>query len=89
MVIQIDYTNTHCEGETLYKTVSMTCQKQSVMVLLVSGEFNYISVIVQNASHRAWRGLGKRFDDIATAIANYKTPAIKAMISKAAELCSE
>jgi hypothetical protein len=45
-----------------------------------------VQVIVQNASHRVWRGMGKRFPTIEAAVANYRTPEIRALIRAAAEL---
>jgi len=45
-----------------------------------------LQVIVQNSSHRVWRGMGKQFPNVAAALAAYKTAAIRAMIEHAAEL---
>lgn len=39
-----------------------------------------VRVIVHNASNQVWRQLGKTFPTAAQAIANYKTPEIRAMI---------
>jgi hypothetical protein len=44
---------------------------------------NHLQVIVQNSSHQAWRGMGKRFETIAAAIANYKTAEVRRIIEVA------
>lgn len=46
----------------------------------------HVQVIVENASNRAWRGMGKRFNNKAEALAAYKTAAIRDMIEHAHEL---
>lgn len=48
--------------------------------MVVSGKVNYVNVTVKNASHRAFRGLGKDFENFDQAIGNYKDSKIKAMI---------
>lgn len=45
-----------------------------------------VRVIVQNSSHRVWRGMGRQFKDAAEALAHYKSGAVKAMIQHADEL---
>ena len=66
--------------------VEMTCEKHSALVVIVRGSSNYIRVVVQNASNRAWRGMGKQFDTVAEALAKYKTAAIRGMIEHAVEI---
>lgn len=39
-----------------------------------------VQVIVDNASHRAFRGMGKTFTTFEDALSNYKSPKLKAMI---------
>lgn len=41
-------------------------------------------VVTSNASHRAWRGMGKTFTSFGAAMLNYKTDAIKAGLAAAA-----
>lgn len=45
----------------------------------------YLQVIVQNASNRAWRGMGRQFRDLNDACAYYKTPEIRAMLRTAVD----
>jgi hypothetical protein len=40
----------------------------------------YVQVVVHNASHKAYKGMGKYFDTLDTAIANYKKREIKALL---------
>lgn len=39
-----------------------------------------VQVIVDNASHRAFQGMGKTFATFEDALSNYKSPKLKAMI---------
>lgn len=66
-----------------YFYVDLASGKHSVSIAVRP---NGLQVIVQNASNRAWRGMGKSFADKAAALAAYKTPEIRAMIEKAVEL---
>lgn len=45
-----------------------------------------VQVVVCNASHRAWRRMGKEFPTMDAALAYYRTDAIRAMLTRAAEL---
>jgi hypothetical protein len=54
----------------------LTCGRHSIIVTVAPAS---IGVTVQNASNRAWRGSGKNFADLDTALAYYKTAAIGAM----------
>lgn len=86
MVIQVkDVTKQQACGND-YTYVEMVCEKHSALVIVVKGTRNYIQVIVQNASNRAWRKFGKEFATIADAVKNYKTAAIRSMIEHAAEV---
>lgn len=69
-----------------YTYVEMACEKHSALVVVVKGARNYIQVIVQNASNRAWKKFGKEFATVADAVKNYKTAAIRSMIEHAAEI---
>lgn len=60
----------------------MTCGKQSAHIWVSPG---YVMVCNLNASHRAWGGMGKRFDSLEAALANYKSSAMRAMIQAAVE----
>lgn len=50
---------------------------------------NGIDVCVHNASNRAWRGTGRRFETVEAAIAGYKTEAVKEMIRLAVKTKAE
>lgn len=66
-----------------YFYCDMTSGKHTVLVCVKP---RGLQVIVQNDSHRVWRGMGKDFPSVEAAVANYKTPAIRAMIQHAAQL---
>ncbi len=68
-----------------YKYAEMESGKHDVTVGVCrcEGKIQHVTVIVHNASNRAWRGLGKRFDTQAAAVAKYKTPEIREMIKLA------
>lgn len=69
-----------------YLYVEMVCGKHSALVVVCRGATNYVQVIVQNAMNRAWRGMGKRFANVETAVAAYKTQAVRSMIETACGL---
>jgi len=71
-----------------YLYVEMQCGKHAALVVVCKGATNYVQVIVQNAMNRAWRGMGKRFANLDSALQAYKTDAIKEMISTACEMQS-
>lgn len=58
---------------------SLTCGNKSAYV-----GFNFtmqsVSVCVKNASHKAYRGNGRRFSDFEAAIEGYKSPEVRSMI---------
>lgn len=67
-------------------TAEARCGRHSALVLVSDGGGRlgcrpYVHVCVQNASHRAWKGMGKRYDTEAQALEHFKTPAVKAIIS--------
>lgn len=66
-----------------YLYVELTCGKHSALVVICRGATNYVQVIVQNAMHRAYRGMGKRFATVETALKAYKTDAVRSMIETA------
>lgn len=57
--------------------VEATCGKVSALVCI--GELT-VGVIVQNASHKASRRMGKWFQSVADAVAAYKSQEVKAII---------
>jgi hypothetical protein len=86
MTIQVNEVTNQVACGNAYTYVDMTCEKHSALVVIVRGSSNYIRVVVQNASNRAWRGMGKQFDTVAEALAKYKTLAIRSMIEHAVEI---
>ena len=73
-------TNTSKSETSIY--LELTCGKTSAVV----GFSKYgVNVCCQNAAHRAWRKLGKRFTNVEVALANYKSPEMKAIIEAAAD----
>jgi len=69
-----------------YLYVEMTCGKHAALVVVCRGATDYVQVVVQNAMNRAWRGMGKRFATLESALKAYKTDAIRSMISTACEM---
>lgn len=60
----------------------LTCGKQSAHIWVTP---HYAMVCNLNSSHRAWGGLGKRFDNLEAAMAGYKSASMRAMIQTAAD----
>jgi hypothetical protein len=69
-----------------YFMAEMQSGKHSVIVVVAP---NYLQIVVQNASNRAWRGMGKHFPTLEVALAAYKTAEIRAMISHAVEMSKQ
>jgi hypothetical protein len=80
MTISISNTESLVSNNRTYTTYKLATEKKSCEVMVVTGNDSYVVVMVNNASHRAWKGAGKQFGTIAQAEANYKCPQIKAMI---------
>jgi hypothetical protein len=55
-----------------------TCGKVSALVFITSLGFR---VICQNAAHKVWRGSGRSFSSFEEALAAYKKPEMKAIIT--------
>ena len=70
----------------LYRFVTVQSGSHTVSIMDASNAGHpYVQVIVEsNASHKAWRGMGRKFNTLAAAIAHYKTPAIKAALQAVA-----
>lgn len=66
-----------------YLYVELQCGKHAALVVVCQGASNYVQVIVENAMHRAFRGMGRRFATIEAAMAAYKTAAVRTMIATA------
>lgn len=65
------------QGNTM-RSVSVNAGGLGIIVVLCSGKMNYCAVVVQNASHRAWRGMGKQYDSLAEAQGRYKCKRVRA-----------
>ena len=74
-----DYSDKTYDNEQVGRNLIMglTCGKHKIAVWVCEGR---TCVTVENASHRAWRGVGKPFPTLADAIAYYRTPQIRAML---------
>ncbi|HVJ25030.1 MAG TPA: hypothetical protein VM756_13965 [Burkholderiales bacterium] len=68
----------------LYFTAELESGKHSVIVVVRAR--GGLQVIVQNASNRCWKGIGKSYPSGEAALAAYKTAEIRAMISEALRL---
>ncbi len=80
MTIQITDSSTSTSNGTTYTTYVLATEKKSIYLMIVTGARPYVNVVVNNASHQAYRGMGKEFATLQAAEANYKCPQIKAMI---------
>lgn len=60
--------------------VSATCGKVSALVAI--RDYN-VQVICQNAHHKVWKCAGRMFPTITDALAAYKSPEMKAIITAA------
>jgi hypothetical protein len=69
-----------------YLFMEMKADNQHVTVAVAP---DYLNVCSHNASNRAWRGVGRRFETAEAAIAGYKTAAIKEMIRLAVKTKAE
>ncbi len=76
MQIQVESVSRNEHG--LYVTAS--CGKVSASVGI--SRFG-VQVCCHNAANRAWRGLGRRFETIADAIAGYRSEAMRSIIETA------
>ena len=70
------------EGRIDKKAVSVLCRYGKIEGSWLDGRVN---VIVKNAAHRTWGGMGKEYESAEKAIAHYRTPKTKAIIAEAVE----
>lgn len=71
-----------------HMVVEMVCGKHAASVWVCRGADAHIRVVVKNAAHRCWKGLGNRFATVAEALAAYKTDAVRRMIETASEMAA-
>ena len=69
-----------CSG----KCAMFTCDK--VEAFVSRSDVTGWRVIVNNAHHKAWRGMGKGFETHAEAVAAYKSGAMKAILNAALDV---
>lgn len=69
-----------------YLFVEMKSEKQHVTVVVAP---DHLQVCSHNASNKAWRGMGRRFETAEAAIDGYKTDTIKEMIRLAVKTKAE
>lgn len=67
--------------------ISATCGKKSAFISVYND--GTLQVCCNNASHKAWGGLGKYFKDADDALNNYKSSEMKAMINAAVSEATE
>lgn len=84
-VTEVSRCNSH---GTDYVFVTMEAGKHEACVIVASGMSPHVNVTVKNAAQRCWKGLGRRFSDAASAVAAYKTDAIRRMIETACEIAA-
>ena len=76
--IKRDETNEYpVQGNTM-RSVTVDAGGLGIIVILCSGKQTYCAVVVQNASHRAWRGMGKQYPSLAEAQSHYKDKRVSA-----------
>lgn len=78
----MDIIITNSYNENGNKGIEMTCGKTSAMIFK-GGRTAAITTICKNASHKAWRGMGRTFRTWEEAKAAYKSSAMKSMIDHA------
>lgn len=84
-----DETTTYPKQGNTMRSISVNVNGLGIIVLLCSGSQNYCAVVVQNASHRAWRGLGKEYPSLAEAQGKYKCKRVLAGLTAVGALVAE
>jgi hypothetical protein len=64
----------------------LRCGKQHMTVVIAP---DHVQACVHNASNMAWRGLGKRLDNLVEARIHYRSAAARAMLDTAERLSNE
>lgn len=60
--------------------------KRNVVNVTVNPKVGYVNVLNETAAHRAYRGMGKTFDNFAQALNAYKSAEMKSILQYVAEL---
>ncbi len=71
-----------------YTTITGICGGKEVVVLQAKGKRNFVNIRYKNAMSKAFRGMGKQFDNFDKALANYKCAKIRAIIEGARAILS-
>ena len=66
--------------ETTYTSKKIQIKNTVFSVLIVKGEFNYVSV--RKETNNPWKTLGREFKNFDEAIAHYKNPQMKIELLK-------
>lgn len=66
------------QSETNYKTEEIKVKGNVYQVMRVTGKYNYINIL--KATNNPFGSIGKDFKSEDEAIANYKSPAMKAAL---------
>ena len=81
MNIQITKQTEEYINGSLYCYTNLQVDAKAISMLCVSGKSNYVNVMVKNAAHKAYAGLGKQFKSITEACESYKDAKIVAMLT--------
>lgn len=82
----VQWSRQHYDNTGGYYSAEARCGKHSVLVVVADGisRFGrgrpYVRVCVQNASNRAWRGMGNEYANEAAAVEHFRTAEVKAII---------
>ena len=60
--------------------------KRNIVNVTVNSKIGYVNVLNENAAHRAYRGMGKTFDNMVQALNAYKSAEMKSILQYVAEL---
>jgi hypothetical protein len=83
-----DTVNTYPNLGSVVRYLGLVCEGQSVTLVSRTGKHTGVQVIVENASHRCWRGMGRHFATIDDAISHYKSAKVRAALQCAKEILS-
>ncbi len=64
------------------RSLTISCGKTTAEIF--NGESLGLRIVCKNASNRAWRGMGRGFDNFTEALGAYKSKAMQAIIVRAA-----
>jgi hypothetical protein len=71
----------------LYRYFLVQAEGKKLDVLVVTGTHSYVRVILKNSSHAAWKGMGRRFENIEEAIMGYKSESVRHALGIIGESC--